>query len=100
MAEFVRVKEAFSYGNHDVAVGEIWSTDRPEYTKGREVFFEPIEAAASRATGVETATAAPNEVRELSTTRGRIGRRKAVKEEAEPPVVAAEDVPSPQEDSE
>lgn len=96
MAEYFRVKEAFAYGNAVVSAGEIWSDDNPAF-RGRELFFEPIAAAASRVTpaAVETATASPGEVRAVS--RPRRGRRSHT-ETPTPPAPVVD--PSPQEDSE
>lgn len=67
MAEYFRVKEAFAYGEHNVATpGQIWSSDNPNL-KGREHLFEPVEVAAARAVGAtETATAGPGEARSRS----------------------------------
>ena len=64
MSDFYRVKEPFAYGNAVATAGEIWSGDNPAF-KGREQFFEPIAAAASRTASraTETASAGPGETR-------------------------------------
>jgi hypothetical protein len=79
MAEYVRVKEPFAYGNDVFGAGEIWSTDNPAY-KGREQFFESVEVAAVRSSvATETASAEPGGSRARSK---RLGSKPSVKEPA------------------
>lgn len=82
MPEYFRVKEPFAYGNDVATAGQIWSDDNPAF-KGREQFFERVEAAAVR---TETASAAPGEVRSVF-------RKKPVKKAA-PAVVSAPVAPT------
>jgi len=79
MPDYFRVKEPFAYGNDVATVGQIWADDNPAF-KGREQFFERVEAAAAR---TETASAAPGEVRSVF-------RKKPAKKAAPTPVPAAQ----------
>lgn len=88
MAEYFRVKEAFAYGEHNVATpGQIWSDDNPAY-KGREHLFEAVEVAAARSS--ETATAAPGENRSRSK---RLGHPKADTKESNTPSAVEPEAP-------
>ena len=65
----LRVKSAFACTYHGVE--EVFAADRlvdsaDPVVKGREQFFEPVEVAASRHAGVESASAAPGEKRSLN----------------------------------
>lgn len=79
-----------------VRVGDLVADDDPAY-EGREQHFEPVEVAAARMAGVESATAVPGEHRSVSTVsnqtphkRGRPRR----KHEAEKPADEAVEQPS------
>lgn len=49
-------------------MGQLVDSDEP-LVAGREHLFEPVETFVSRRSAVETATAAPGEVRKRSTSR-------------------------------
>lgn len=65
----LRVKEAFSVlsdpNGRVYTPGVLVNADDP-IVKGREVYFEPVEVAASRHAPVEQATAAPGERRSVT----------------------------------
>lgn len=93
MAEFFRVKEAFAYGNDVATPGQIWSGDNPAY-KGREHLFEPVEVAAARAAGTETASAAPGEVRSVSS---KFKKKPTTEPAPEPPAKPEDPAPAKEE---
>lgn len=66
---FYRCREAFTFTDSSgvprvVTPGDLVNSDDPDFAK-RLSFFEPVEVAASRRAAVETATAAPGEVRSV-----------------------------------
>lgn len=78
----LRVREAFtvlSTGDHYEA-GRLVDDSDPNI-KGRERHFEPVEAAASRRSSVEQATAEPGERRSLPPQKAAPRKRAAKKEE-------------------
>ena len=67
MAEFYRVREAFTFTSHTgvprvCTVGEILDGSDPDL-KGREQFCEKLSDFVKRTHATETASAAPGEVR-------------------------------------
>lgn len=89
----LRAKDSFAFvdatGNpRIVGTGDLVASDDP-LVKGRESFFERVEAAARRLAGIEEATAEPGAVRS-------VGRPRKVPTPAEPkPAVAATPEPKP-----
>lgn len=86
MAEFYRVREPFALTSRNgvpriCVAGELLAADDPDL-KGREQFCEPVASYVERVS--ETASAAPGEVRAVSSVRHR--RRKVVEQPA--PVVS------------
>lgn len=83
---------AFTQGFPEVYnTGRLINSDDP-VVKGRESHFEPVEVAASRAAGIETATAAPAEKR--TRTAPRVPRKRAAKKTAAKPPAAKKTAPA------
>lgn len=74
MSSLLRVKEPFAVdqgGFHRVLrVGDLLNDDDPVITDGRHRFFEPVEATVTREQArIESASAAPGELREVGKPR-------------------------------
>lgn len=83
-----------------IKIGDPIVDDDPAY-QGREEHFEPMEVAAARYAGVESTTAAPGELRSVSTVpkegskrRGRPRKQRAPKQETDKPDKPESDTPA------
>lgn len=87
-----RAKEPFAFTDvngvpRSVVPGDLFDGDDPNL-KGKLGLFEPVEAAAKRAAGVEDASAEPGSLRSVSTKRR--ARKTTPDPEPEAPVTPAE----------